>query len=301
MIQVEKIKAIIDKSPNLDAFGRLRVSELSTQIDAKQLHDSLPLFYDQAEIDGGGTTSIVHNSAGAETTMTLAGDAFNQVCIMQTKQRFNYNTGKSALGFMTFRNFHNETGVAKRVGYYNSSIVSPYTSTFDGFYLEADGTNINFVISKNGTNNTIAQSTWNGDRLNGAGGQFNQSGIDLDLGTDTGNLLLWYQFEWLGVGSVAFGFIYNGEFYVCHEEDHIGEDGVYMASPNHSLRYEIRSTGANSGSLTTICATFNTEGSRESIGKFGGIGDDGVHLDACLLYTSPSPRDRQKSRMPSSA
>ena len=24
-------------------------------------------------------------------------------------------------------------------------------------------------------------------------------------------------------------------------------------------------------------------------------------LDACLLYTSPSPRDRQKSRMPSSA
>ena len=24
-------------------------------------------------------------------------------------------------------------------------------------------------------------------------------------------------------------------------------------------------------------------------------------VDACLLYTSPSPRDRQKSRMPSSA
>ena len=27
----------------------------------------------------------------------------------------------------------------------------------------------------------------------------------------------------------------------------------------------------------------------------------GVHYDVCLLYTSPSPRDRQKSRMPSSA
>ena len=25
------------------------------------------------------------------------------------------------------------------------------------------------------------------------------------------------------------------------------------------------------------------------------------HADSCLLYTSPSPRDRQKSRMPSSA
>ena len=26
-----------------------------------------------------------------------------------------------------------------------------------------------------------------------------------------------------------------------------------------------------------------------------------THTDRCLLYTSPSPRDRQKSRMPSSA
>ena len=26
-----------------------------------------------------------------------------------------------------------------------------------------------------------------------------------------------------------------------------------------------------------------------------------THLHTCLLYTSPSPRDRQKSRMPSSA
>ena len=28
---------------------------------------------------------------------------------------------------------------------------------------------------------------------------------------------------------------------------------------------------------------------------------EGVESIACLLYTSPSPRDRQKSRMPSSA
>ena len=37
----------------------------------------------------------------------------------------------------------------------------------------------------------------------------------------------------------------------------------------------------------------------------GGVGGNIAHLaamaDICLLYTSPSPRDRQKSRMPSSA
>ena len=32
-----------------------------------------------------------------------------------------------------------------------------------------------------------------------------------------------------------------------------------------------------------------------------GIIHKAAHIDNCLLYTSPSPRDRQKSRMPSSA
>ena len=37
-----------------------------------------------------------------------------------------------------------------------------------------------------------------------------------------------------------------------------------------------------------------------SVTDFGAVGD-GATNDTCLLYTSPSPRDRQKSRMPSSA
>ena len=32
-----------------------------------------------------------------------------------------------------------------------------------------------------------------------------------------------------------------------------------------------------------------------------GASDDMVQFLVCLLYTSPSPRDRQRSRMPSSA
>ena len=37
-------------------------------------------------------------------------------------------------------------------------------------------------------------------------------------------------------------------------------------------------------------------------GNTGGLrGKKGVTFDGCLLYTSPSPRDRTRSRMPSSA
>ena len=38
-----------------------------------------------------------------------------------------------------------------------------------------------------------------------------------------------------------------------------------------------------------------------NLGVRSQISGDFIHLNVCLLYTSPSPRDRQKSRMPSSA
>ena len=36
-------------------------------------------------------------------------------------------------------------------------------------------------------------------------------------------------------------------------------------------------------------------------GKIAEIGKDIAVVESCLLYTSPSPRDRTRSRMPSSA
>ena len=43
-------------SPFADAFGRFRVSQITTQIDIKQLHDKLPLFINEELI--GGATSV---------------------------------------------------------------------------------------------------------------------------------------------------------------------------------------------------------------------------------------------------
>jgi len=267
----KNIKTSYDDTFNIDAFGRLRVSELTTQFDGKQLHDELPLYYDTVEI---GTGSASHSTANAESTLTTA--ASSDVVIKQTKQKFNYMTGKSAIGFLTFRNFDSETNITKRVGYYNGKAISPYTSNYDGFYLESTDSGINFCIAKNGTANSIAQSSWNGDKMDGTGA----SKINLDLENEDGNLLFWFQFEWLGVGAVEFGFVYNGAFYTSHKEDHISTDGVYMESPNHSLRYEIVQSGAGSGTFRMICSTFNTEGAINSIGKDGGIDDDGTHLNA---------------------
>ena len=43
------------------------------------------------------------------------------------------------------------------------------------------------------------------------------------------------------------------------------------------------------------------EKERQFVAKYLGDAIDPIGTEACLLYTSPSPRDRQKSRMPSSA
>ena len=54
------------------------------------------------------------------------------------------------------------------------------------------------------------------------------------------------------------------------------------------------------GEFAAIQAGGGGSGTRTSGGgRARGGGDD--EYGACLLYTSPSPRDRQKSRMPSSA
>ena len=58
-------------------------------------------------------------------------------------------------------------------------------------------------------------------------------------------------------------------------------------------------TNLNDGPVRiTVTPNNGLEFSTRQLGHAGG----GVnHHNLCLLYTSPSPRDRQKSRMPSSA
>ena len=54
------------------------------------------------------------------------------------------------------------------------------------------------------------------------------------------------------------------------------------------------------GTWVQMGQDINGTGLDARLGRGVAISDDGSII-ACLLYTSPSPRDRQKSRMPSSA
>ena len=53
--------------------------------------------------------------------------------------------------------------------------------------------------------------------------------------------------------------------------------------------------------LDSIKSAEDLKGKSIGISRFGSASDVAARELFCLLYTSPSPRDRQKSRMPSSA
>ena len=94
----EPLETIYADSNNVDAFGRLRVSEVTSSLDIKQLHDKEPLFIDELT---NGTGSSSWEKASINMSTSASGD----YVIRQTFQRGYYQNGKSQLILLTFDNF----------------------------------------------------------------------------------------------------------------------------------------------------------------------------------------------------
>lgn len=171
----------------------------------------------------------------------------------------------------TFKLGAGVTNVNKKIGYFNSATTGNYDASIDGIYLEQDGTTQYIVQSKNGTPDRVAQANWNVDPFDGTG----PSNVTLDW---TKTQIMIQDFEWLGVGRVRTGFVVDGKIYYAHYFNNANnKDAVYMSSPNHSVRYEIRSTGGSS-SLDHICSSVSTEAGSQSVGSFKYISTAGSGL-----------------------
>jgi hypothetical protein len=240
---------------NPDAFSRLRVSQVTTLADLKQTFDALPLFYDRVVFGAGAST---YNAGEASSTLTTA--ASGDYVIVQSKQRFLYQSGKSTLFILTEYDFHTQTNITKRFGCFSSSVTPPHTANFDGEYLENASGVFSVNVARLGTIVSALQSSWD-DKLDGTGA----SGITIDW---TKNQKLVIDYQWLGVGRVRFGFNLNGKIIYFHILEFANStQKVYMANSNQPVRYEIRQTGAGSGTFTHICASANTEGAVSLLGS----------------------------------
>jgi hypothetical protein len=231
-----------------DAFGRLRVSNPYTLFDSQNRFAKDNQFSETTAT--GGTSTYNSNESSVDMAVTTSSGSS---VVRQTLRCMPYQPGKGLLVLATFVMNAKKDGLRQRVGYFNPD---------NGVFLQLAGTGEPQFVLRTATSGSpsdaraIAQSAWNGDKLDGTGA----SGLTLDL---TKAQILWMDFEWLGVGSVRCGFIINGEYIVCHTFNNANDlDKVYMTTAVLPVRYEIENTGAtaSSSTLTQICSTVISEG-----------------------------------------
>jgi len=237
---------------NVDAFGRLRVSEPYTMFDSSNRY-AIDNQFDTSTVTGGSTT-FLPNEAAVRMDVTTASGA---EVVRQSYRSMLYQPGKSLLVLATFVMNAAKTNLRQRVGYFG---------TQNGIYFELNNTTKAFVMrtyvggSVDNTTRRVEQSAWNGDKLDGTG----PSGLTLDL---TKPQILWMDFEWLGIGNVRCGFIINGQYIVCHtyQTANVYGTSVYMTTAILPVRYEITNTAATASAsfLKQICSSVMSEGGLE--------------------------------------
>jgi hypothetical protein len=254
---------------NLDAFGRLRVSEPFT------LGDYSHVYGEEVELltktVGAASTTT---SSGTEAAIILSvGTGATDRVVHQSRMYHHYMPGKSQyiLESFNFREPRNNT--YKAIGYFDA---------YNGVFVKqvGIGTTARYDIVKRSnvggavTETTIPQSEWNIDSLDGTG----PSGINIFFERSQ---LLFIDFQWLGVGRVRVGFENGGTFHTAHEFVHTGNiEYVYWSLPSLPIRCEVGNFGAAVGiaSMNQMCATVMSEGGYKETGVEFSVNTGGITL-----------------------
>ena len=231
---------------NVDAFGRLRVSQPYTLFDSQNRYSS-DTQYDTA-VTGTGTTAYQVNESALNISVTAGGVGS---VVRQTFRSFPYQPGKGLLVLATFcMDGSMNVNLTQRVGYFNeqNGVFFQRIASVNSFVLRS------YVTGSVSDARSIPQSSWNGDKLDGTGA----SGYTLDSAKSQ---ILWMDFEWLGVGSVRCGFIIDGKYIVCHTFTNANSiTATYMTTAILPVRYEITSTSAVAATMKQICSSVMSEG-----------------------------------------
>ena len=244
--------------PQLDAFGRLRVSSAETVFFSAQEYKSGVIVMENYTA-GGGTA--VYAQATASTVLSTGGATAANRAMRQSKVYWRYQPGKSQVIKLTgvLAKSGTPTGAAvARIGYFDDQ---------NGIFFGRDATGY-FVAIRTNTSGSVVetekvyQSSWSIDKMNGAG----VSGITADF---TKEQIFFIDFQWLGVGRVRVGLVIDGGLKYVHYFEHANTSTVvYMRTPNLPVRYEVFNSGGAGSTITmeAICVAIESE---------GGVSDEG--------------------------
>jgi hypothetical protein len=259
----------------VDAFGRLRVSDPQTIMAYSNRYDEGPLLWEDA-LTGTGTATHLPNESSMRLRVAASGDKV----IRQTKHYHPYQPGKSQRILITgTMSDGTTTNTRRRWGLFDDE---------NGYFFQiaAGGTvsvNRRTYTSGAAVDTTVNQSSWNVDTLDGNG----PSGVTLD---PTKAVVYGCDMQWLGVGrvrmfcSIPDGTTGKQHNIVVHEFLNSNNlSTVHITTPMLPIRYEIEATGAPGGNIDMIatCASVDSEG-----GTDRGLGIPFSQYNTALVATS---------------
>jgi len=244
---------------NLDAFGRVRVSNPFTLFDSSHRFADNNLWATSTT----GTAAATFSANEGLVNLTVGSASGDQI-IRETIKVFSYQPGKSLLAMSTFVMGTAKANLRQRVGYYGAA---------NGIYFERSGTT-NYMVERSSVSGAVvdtpvAQANWNQDTLDGTG----PSGLTLDSSKAQ---ILYMDVEWLGLGTVRTGFIINGQFVPAHNFDHANlVSTTYITTASLPLRYEMTNLAAtaSASTLKQVCSTVISEGGYQLAGAQQSIGN----------------------------
>lgn len=249
---------------SLDAFARLRVSNPSTELEAKHTLDYGSTAWSDLTADGG---SVSYNVGGAYALLYLSATSANGQSTHQTLRRAYYQPGKSQLALVTFAIGDYPTSAPADSLAWEIGMGDAQSGVFFGggnSLTSADG--VWFIRRGFGVDTKVTRSNWSVDKLDGTG----PSGKTL---TVNGAQIFWADCEWLGVGSIRVGFVIDGEFCHCHTFHFANTgsaNGPYSATLNLPIRYHAKANNAFDAFgefwIYCICGSVISEGGVDNIG-----------------------------------
>ena len=251
---VESLLRNISSPANVDAFGRLRISEEFTLADYTHTYGDLNEFLFKTS---GTDSTVITNSQQAKATLRVD-SGINHFVKHQSRMYHNYQPGKSQVTLQSFNFLGSASGTNKRIGLFDD-----YNGIF--FQLSGDGTKqivLRSNVSGSVEDNIISQSSWNIDKLDGSTG----STFNLDT---TKTQLFYADYQWLGVGRVRAGFVHDGKTIIAHEFYHTNNlANVYWKNPNLPVRCELNNYANTTGYVYSdqICSTVLSEGGYKEAG-----------------------------------
>jgi hypothetical protein len=233
-------------TPSLDAFGRLRASNLFGLHQNKNIYTKEGNWEEEVSGAGAAITFLSDEAAVELTVGTVSGE----YAIRQSRNYFPYIPGKSQQIMMTGVLGNSKENVVRRMGYYDDN---------DGLFFEVNGNGFSVVVRSSTSGSSVDTVINEAD--------FNIEKPNMDLSKAQ---IFFIDFQWLGVGRVRFGCVIDGVLNYFHEMLNANNvDTVYIAMPSLPVRYELRNTGtaASLSTLKEICSSVASEGGFELQGN----------------------------------